>query len=293
MAETETTGLNNVQKMALILSTLPEDQCVAVLKNYPEEDVERLCREMMNPPKVDEEAKNKIIEEFSCKLEESTDKPALEAMESLLARLYGVRKSTEIAQRLKTVERIDLSSLAEEAGPDVVAQELAREVPSVAAFGLSEIPTALAAKVLTLFPDDFRTEIVMARARGSRLRPDIAVRVREGLKASLESRKSSTPPLDPVEVLATADLLSHLTAEASQAILDSINAKDAVLGRRVAEALFTFDDIVKIDDRDLQRLLSRLNQSDLKLALRKCTDPVSDKIYKNMSERVSAALKDI
>jgi len=42
----------------------------------------------------------------------------------------------------------------------------------------------------------------------------------------------------------------------------------------------------------LQRLLSRLNQSDLKLALRKCTDPVSDKIYKNMSERVSAALKD-
>lgn len=45
-------------------------------------------------------------------------------------------------------------------------------------------------------------------------------------------------------------------------------------------------------DKDLQRLLGKINQSDLKVALRKCNEAITEKVFKNMSERVGTALKE-
>lgn len=100
------------------------------------------------------------------------------------------------------------------------------------------------------------------------------------------------PPPDPAEILASAEILSQLTTEVSKRILDAITKQDPELGRRVAEALFTFDDLVRVEDKDLQRLLGKINQSDLKVALRKCPEAITDKVFKNMSERVGTALKE-
>ena len=44
--------LTEIQKISIILSTLPDDQCVDVLKNYSEEAVERICAAMVSPVPV-------------------------------------------------------------------------------------------------------------------------------------------------------------------------------------------------------------------------------------------------
>jgi flagellar motor switch protein FliG len=44
-----------------------------------------------------------------------------------------------------------MAALAEEAGPSAIAKALAKEIPGVAAFALSEMPNALAAQVLVFF----------------------------------------------------------------------------------------------------------------------------------------------
>jgi flagellar motor switch protein FliG len=85
---------------------------------------------------------------------------------------------------------------------------------------------------------------------------------------------------------------SQLATEVSKGILEAISKQDPELGKRVAEALFTFDDLVRVEDKDLQRLLGKINQSDLKVALRKCPEAITEKVFKNMSERVGTALKE-
>jgi flagellar motor switch protein FliG len=293
MADDATPELTPIQKTALVLSTLPDDQCVEVLKHFPEEEVEEVCRALMNPPEVDERLRTQILSEFSESLVASEGRAPLESVESILARLYGVRRSTEIVGRLKDPETgPDLASLASSAGPDVVAEELTREAPPVVAFALGEFPTAFAAQVLERLPESTRTDVFLARARGLKVKGPMAQRVRDGLSAGLLRRRDASPPPDPREILATADLLSQMTAEVSRSVLDALKARDADVGRRVAEALFTFDDLVRLEDKDLQKLLSKINAGDLKLSLRKCAPAVSEKVYKNMSERMSAALKE-
>lgn len=162
------------------MSTLPDDQCVEVLKNYPEEEVERVCAAMVNPVQVDDEARAQVLNEFSMALTEDGGQAGLDTIEGVLARLYGARRSSEMVLRLKTAGGGDkgLAALAEERGPGAIAKALAKEMPGVAAFALSEMPNPLAAKVLVLLPETARGAVLMARARGIDPRAEIALWVR-------------------------------------------------------------------------------------------------------------------
>ena len=214
----------------------------------------------------------------------------------MLVFLSGGGLSSDMARRLKGAVGGDkgMAARAEEAGRAAIAKALIKEIPGVAAFALSEMPNALAAKVLVLLPEAARGAVLLARARGVHLRPEIALWVREGLRVALAPKKESggAPAPDPAEILASAEILSQLTTEVSKGILEAISKQDPELSKRVAEALFTFDDLVRVEDKDLQRLLGKINQSDLKVALRKCSESITDKVFKNMSERVGTALKE-
>jgi flagellar motor switch protein FliG len=56
--------------------------------------------------------------------------------------------------------------------------------------------------------------------------------------------------------------------------------------------LFTFEDVVKLDDRSIQMVLKEVDQKDLAIALRGVSDEVRDRIFKNMSERGAEMLKE-
>ncbi|MBL8022930.1 MAG: hypothetical protein JNK54_01415 [Elusimicrobia bacterium] len=284
-----------IQKIGIILSTLPDEQCVEVLKNYPEEEVERICAVMASPVVVDDETRAKVLTEFSEALAESDGQAGIETIEGILAQMYGARRSSEIVVRLKAAGGDDkgLAALAEEVGPANIAKLLSREIPGVGAFALTEMPNTLAARVLALLPEGTRGSVLLARARGVSLRPEIAQWVREGLRAGLtQKEEGGPPPPAPAEILASAEILSQLTTEVSKVIMDALYQQDPELGRKIAEALFTFDDLVRVEDKDLQRVLAKINQSDLKIALRRCPEAITEKVFKNMSERVGAALKE-
>ncbi|HNC75144.1 MAG TPA: hypothetical protein PK362_09710, partial [Elusimicrobiota bacterium] len=134
--------LTPFQKVSVLLRSLPDDQCVEVLKNYPEADVEQICREMMNPPAVPEETRVQLLKEFNEQLGAATARPPAENIEGILARLYGVRRSGEILRRMKesAVRPPSLTGLIDAVGLAAAAEEMGRELPAVAAFALGELP---------------------------------------------------------------------------------------------------------------------------------------------------------
>jgi flagellar motor switch protein FliG len=56
--------------------------------------------------------------------------------------------------------------------------------------------------------------------------------------------------------------------------------------------LFVFEDVVKLDDRSMQRLLKDVDQKDLTIALRGTPDEVKEKVLSNMSQRAREMLED-
>jgi flagellar motor switch protein FliG len=56
--------------------------------------------------------------------------------------------------------------------------------------------------------------------------------------------------------------------------------------------MFTFEDLVQLDDKSVQTLLKEISSEDIGLALKGASDAMKEKIYSNMSERASAMLKE-
>jgi len=53
-----------------------------------------------------------------------------------------------------------------------------------------------------------------------------------------------------------------------------------------------FDDLINLSDRDLQRVLTEVEQNDLILALKATSPKLKEKILKNVSERAAAMIQE-
>lgn len=286
----------NYQKVAIFLSSLPDEQCVEVLRNFSEEETERICREILNLSNVDGKARAAVLQEFQQSLSGSgaSFRGGVEYVEGILARVYGVRRSAAMLSHMQEHgdSQIDLDELVGEIGADVVAQELQQEHPQVICTILSNISSKKAADVLAAFTDEAQSEALKNLALSKGMPADLADKIKRGFTEKLVLKKSAKRSIGKEGVRSSAEILVLMPSDKSKKIIESIKEKDQELAKNVEAAMFSFDDIVKVDDRDLQKILGSIDQGDLKLAMRKSEQATKDKIFKNMSERASTMLKE-
>src|SRR5439155_4578105 len=93
-------------------------------------------------------------------------------------------------------------------------------------------------------------------------------------------------------VKSLADILNYADRSTERNVLDELAKADGELAEEIRLLLFTFEDVVKLDDRSIQMVLKEVDQKDLAIALRGVSDEVRERIFGNMSERGAEMLKD-
>ena len=90
-------------------------------------------------------------------------------------------------------------------------------------------------------------------------------------------------------------IFSNMSARAASILKDRIGPIEPVKQKSDEEPpvcnLETFEDIVMLDDKTIQKLLLELDSGELGKALKNVDVPVQDKIFKNMSRRTAATIK--
>jgi len=74
--------------------------------------------------------------------------------------------------------------------------------------------------------------------------------------------------------------------------MEHLEENDPELAEEIKRRLFVFEDIIKLDDRSLQRVLREVEMKELSLALKGATEELRSKFFKNMSKRASEMLKE-
>lgn len=74
--------------------------------------------------------------------------------------------------------------------------------------------------------------------------------------------------------------------------IDDFFAVNPLLAMNAEKNFFEFRDILHLDDRSVQKVLREVETTDLALALKSTDVEVQEKIYKNMSRRAAAMLKE-
>ena len=99
-------------------------------------------------------------------------------------------------------------------------------------------------------------------------------------------------PLPYPEGVAAAEILNFLGGGEEATLLETLRAENAELAQEIEDLMFTFDDLLSLDDRAVQTVLREVQNDQLIIALKGAEPALREKIFKNMSSRAAESLKE-
>ena len=161
---------------------------------------------------------------------------------------------------------------------------LRNEHPQTIALILAHLQPDIAATVLSSLNPEMRTDVVLRIATMDRTPPEIVREVERVLERKMASVFSQGFTFAG-GVKEVAEILNRIERATEKNIMAELEERDPELADEISRLMFTFDDLIYVDDGGIQKALREIDQKDLALALKHVDDEVKEKILKNMSTR--------
>ena len=294
MAKKDASDISGLQKAATLLMCLGVEHSATVLQNLGEGELERVLMAMSEVGPVGSAIRTAVMQEAH-ELAVAGDglmNGGIEYTRQLLARAVGPRRGTEILERIAAHQQRSSFEIVRDADPAQVAKLLGDEHPQTIAMVLSYLEAKQAAAILSHMPPELQTDSTLRLAQMERISPQVVQQVERGLKRKLSGVLSEADFKATGGVAFLVKVLNQVDRGVQKAILGSLESSNPMLAEAVRANLFTFDDIAKLDDRSIQRVLRDVSKQDLVLSLKGAPDKVRDLIMRNRSERARQALQE-
>ncbi|MGB7344979.1 MAG: FliG C-terminal domain-containing protein [Pirellulaceae bacterium] len=174
--------------------------------------------------------------------------------------------------------------------PYQVATALRHEKPEITAIVIGKLNSEHAAKTLENLPDAIRPGVFMGLAKPPATKPRIQKAVLEKtLELALLVKERETVE-ESSEKMAT--LMRSLPKSVRGPMLEQLAESDKTLADQVKKNLYQFDDISRLEDRDLQKILGQCQTDSLVVALQGADETLLGRILGNMSKRAKETLQE-
>jgi flagellar motor switch protein FliG len=281
------------EKAATLLVSLGQEQAAEVLQHLPPEEIEAISLEMAKLRTVDPSKTNAVLAEFvhTADAMELAAEGGVDFAREVLERSLGSEGAAEIIARLSaTMERRPFEFLRK-TPPEQIIAFLTNEAPQTIALVIANLHTTLAAQVLSELEPEIQADVAARVASMAEISPDVLQVVERVIKQKLSSVITQEYAASG-GVKSLAEILNHTDRPTERNILDRLAESNADLAEQIRLLLFTFEDIVKLEDRHVQLILREVDQKDLALALRGVPQDVKEKVLKNMSQRGAEMLRE-
>jgi len=91
---------------------------------------------------------------------------------------------------------------------------------------------------------------------------------------------------------ALVQMLGQVDRETERRIMKNLDQQNPQLAKEVREKHFSFEDLMKMEDRVLQRALADVHRSTLALALKGTSAEFQEKIFRNLSKHTAALIQE-
>ncbi|MFN3191428.1 MAG: FliG C-terminal domain-containing protein [Aureliella sp.] len=174
--------------------------------------------------------------------------------------------------------------------PYRVAQVLRHENPLTVSLVVRHLANEHAAKTLELIPDEMRAAIFLNLALPVNVKPIVLQRIFEttrDLALLVEERKDEEESSAKM-----ANLMRSMPKTLRGPMMEELNKKDSKLSDKVKKLLYRFEDLKRINDKDMQQLLANCRSETLVMALQKVDEDLLARVLGNMSKRAKEALQE-
>lgn len=282
--------LTMAEKVAILLIQLGEESTALVFSHMDIESITEISRFIATSKNVDKQVAAAVLEEFYALMQSNQylRTGGIEYAKEILYKTFGPEIAQKILDKLsKSMESTKSFSYLDKIKPQQLADFITKEHPQTIALILAHMDVTSAAETLNYFDDDLRSEVVLRMANLGDISPSVIKRV----SAVLESKLSSLTSYK-VEVggpRAVAEVLNRLGQKASKTTIEKIEQTDSELAGTIKELMFTFEDIMTLNDSAIREILKVIDKKILMIGLKGGGEELKKRFLSNMSQRASEA----
>jgi flagellar motor switch protein FliG len=289
--------LTRPQKLAVLLCMLGPDSAAQVLKYFDEREMELVVAEMGKLELISHELQNEVLREFASVAVEASTSVAggPEIVRMTLEKAVGQNRAASFVNRSanggsQPVPSEILRPILE-ADSRELYNAIKTEHPQTIALLTSHLPPERASAFLHQCPVELRDKIVERLA----LLAPTPIEVIETIVTILGRKlgiKATRAISETGGVKSAATLLNNLERTMSKTVLTSIEERNPDLSKSIRAKMFTFEDIVRLDNSALQKVMREVDTRDLAVALKKASFQVKSALLGAISKRAAETVKE-
>ncbi len=284
---------DGVQDAAIFLMSVGEEEAAEVFKYLSPKEVQRLGEAIARMRSVSKDKVDEVVQRFTSEaasqslLVSDTDS----YVRSVLKLALGEDKASLLIDRILQGGDVSGIESLKWMDPLSVAELLRNEHPQILAAILVHLDMEQSANILKHLSERTRNDVLLRIATLEGIQPaalkDLNETLYEVLAGGDKIRKSSLGG-----VKTAAEILNQLGANLETSAIDSIREHDPDLAQKIMDKMFTFEDLLKLDNKSMQMVLKEVASDALVVALKGASPGLKDKVLGNMSSRAAESLRE-
>jgi flagellar motor switch protein FliG len=161
---------------------------------------------------------------------------------------------------------------------------LRKESSSVISIVLSFLSGKKAGEIIKMLSPVMQVETVRRLGRMKDVSPSVVASIEGKVRERLHAQgRQVTEEIDGQSAL--ANILKQMDFREGERIIESLDDPGSSLKKEIAKRLFTGEDLLRIGDRDMQRILRDFEDREIALLLKGSTSAIEEKLVSNVSDR--------
>jgi len=289
----EMANMTGVQRAAVLMLLLGEQQAAELIKYMDPKEVQALGGAMVQVADLSQEAVNAVLDEFvsTIKKQTSLGLGTSDYVEKVFKRALGEDKAASVLGRIMPGQSSKGLDILRWMDARSIADMIRGEHSQVIAIILSVLEHEVAADVLNFLPATARPEIIQRVASLETVQP-AAMEELEAIMKKQFANNSSAKSSSFGGIKAAAKIMNFTKTELESQIMQGLEQIDADLTLKIQDNMFTFENLTGVDNRGIQVLMRNVEPELLMTALKGASDQVQAKFFDNMSERARGMFRD-
>ncbi len=284
---------SGVERAAVLMMLVGDEEAAAILQKLEPEEVRQLGKAMFNVADVSENEVESVLTDFVNKARERTaigfdPRPKIE---SVMTRALGQEKADSVLARITPPADACQIDLLDWMDANEIATLIEKEHPQIAAVLIANLESSVAAQVLELLPEAVQPDVVHRIAKLGPITPEAV----ETLTSVLNNRVGATRNTTGVSLGGTreaARIMSSARKATEARVMPKIAKMDRETARAIEEAMFVFDNLLDLDDKNLGTLIRNIEADILTRALKGVDEAARSRFLGCMSSRAADGIRD-
>jgi flagellar motor switch protein FliG len=276
---------------AILMLAIGEERAIELFKHMDDNEIRDISRQMSMLGKVESDEVEQVLVDFAQGVGAGAGLVGTwQTTERILKSFMDDERVSDIMDEMRGPAGRTMWEKLSNVSEDILANYLKNEYPQTVAVILSRIKPGHAARVLTALPTEFAYEVMERILLMDNVSREVLDSVEATLRNEFMKNLAARNKRDTHELL--AEIFNNFDRANESKFLEMLEQRRQEDAEKIRAMMFTFDDLMKTDDRGIQTILREVDKDVLTKALKGTTEELREKFLANMSERAAKILQE-